>query len=487
MVLGGGLAGLSAACYLARSGLEVSLFEKNATVGGKVQYRSRGGFKFNLGPTLYLMHDVFEEFFDDFGIDIEKVIKFKEVHPYFRVFADGQKMDFSDVANTRALLEQKQKDSGRSFKKMMNRSRQLYAMLRLNYFNTAWDGLFKFSYISKIIKLKKFKLIDDYGKFIDRYIKLKPARTLMNLPVAYFNSQPSSAPMFMKAAPQLLLGQPMKVPEDGMLSLIKAIEEIAHNLGVYIKTESPVARIDSSYKQVSAVICADGTEIECDIVVATADYQYVESNLLNPEDRTYSPGYWRKKSYSPAILIIAAAFSQKIDVLKLNNIFQGEDDFYNKLSKKQRSVQPTFYVNVSSRINKEDAPEAQDNLVIQVLLPAGCADDLEYYNQLKTYAYQQISEAAGFDVTTSLIFDEMRAHSYFEKTFNSSLGSPNGLSAKLGQVGPFGPVIKSRAIDGLFYAGQDVSAGSTMAGSINSGKVTAYKILGKKQGRGRAR
>ena len=158
VVIGGGLSGLSAACYIARSGWQVTLLDKNQKLGGKIQHRYRDGFKFNLGPTMYLMPDIFEEFFNDFGVRIESELKLSDVHPYIRVFDNGEISDLSDIANTKSLLEQKSKGSGRAFKKMMNRSRQLYANLRLNYFNINWLGLFKFNNLDQLLNISKLKL-----------------------------------------------------------------------------------------------------------------------------------------------------------------------------------------------------------------------------------------------------------------------------------------------------------------------------------------
>ena len=486
VVIGGGLSGLSAACYIARSGWQVTLLEKNPKLGGKIQHRYRDGFKFNLGPTMYLMPDVFEEFFNDFGLRIESQLKLSDVHPYIRVFDNGEISDLSDIANTKSLLEQKSKGSGRAFKKMMNRSRQLYANLRLNYFNINWLGLLKFNNLDQLLNISKLKLNKNYKTFMHNYITDKPTEAALSLPAAYLGSSPSLIPAVFASLPHLFLGQKMKTVEGGMEQIVSSLESLAHSLGVYIKTSSPVKKISTKFRQVDSVICQDGTVIECDAVVSAVDYQYAEKHLLEAENQSYSSGYWARKHYSPSMLIISTAVKAKLDNLKFHNIFVGESEkFFDCLEKEDECLEPTFYVHVSSRMEAGDAPAGCDNLVIQVLLPPIATDDLNYYNLVKENIYKKISSVSGIDIKKEIVFEEMRAHSYFEDSFNASHGSAHGLGAKLNQIGPFAPGIKSKAVEGLFYAGQDVATGSSMGLAINSGKVTAYALIGKKSGRGK--
>jgi len=57
IVLGGGLAGLTAAYTLARSGEKVTLLERDGSVGGLARTVNRNGFKFDLGGHRFLTHD----------------------------------------------------------------------------------------------------------------------------------------------------------------------------------------------------------------------------------------------------------------------------------------------------------------------------------------------------------------------------------------------------------------------------------------------
>lgn len=67
VIIGSGFSSLSASCYLAKWGYDVSVYEKNATVGGRARQLIKEGFTFDIGPSWYWMPDIFDKFFADFG------------------------------------------------------------------------------------------------------------------------------------------------------------------------------------------------------------------------------------------------------------------------------------------------------------------------------------------------------------------------------------------------------------------------------------
>ena len=84
-VIGGGFSSLSAACYLAKAGFQVELFEKNATIGGRARQYKEAGFTFDIGPTWYWMPDVFEKFFSDFGKKPSDYYQLEKLDPAYKV------------------------------------------------------------------------------------------------------------------------------------------------------------------------------------------------------------------------------------------------------------------------------------------------------------------------------------------------------------------------------------------------------------------
>ena len=85
-IIGSGFSSLSAACYLAKQGYDVSVFEKNNSLGGRARQFKKEGFTFDMGPSWYWMPDVFDKFFNDFGKKTSDYYNLKKLNPAYKVF-----------------------------------------------------------------------------------------------------------------------------------------------------------------------------------------------------------------------------------------------------------------------------------------------------------------------------------------------------------------------------------------------------------------
>ena len=85
-IIGSGFSALAASCYLAKSGYNVTIYEKNSTVGGRARQLIKEGFTFDIGPTWYWMPDVFERFFADFDTHPEDYYQLDKLNPAYSVY-----------------------------------------------------------------------------------------------------------------------------------------------------------------------------------------------------------------------------------------------------------------------------------------------------------------------------------------------------------------------------------------------------------------
>ena len=106
-VIGGGVAGLSAAAYLAKGGFEVTLLEKNTSLGGRARQFSEEGFTFDMGPSWFWMPDVFEKFYNDFGFTTSDFYDLRRLDPSYSVVnKQGEAIDIpADKLELEALFE----------------------------------------------------------------------------------------------------------------------------------------------------------------------------------------------------------------------------------------------------------------------------------------------------------------------------------------------------------------------------------------------
>ena len=85
-IIGSGFSSLAAASYLAKAGHQVSVFEKNKTVGGRARQLKKDGFTFDIGPSWYWMPDVFERFINDFDKTTSDYYQLEKLSPAYRVY-----------------------------------------------------------------------------------------------------------------------------------------------------------------------------------------------------------------------------------------------------------------------------------------------------------------------------------------------------------------------------------------------------------------
>ena len=92
-IIGSGIAGMSAACYLAKNGYDVNVIDKNDNCGGRLSRIEKDGFIFDKGPSWYWMPDIFESFFNDFGKTTSDYYSLKRLDPSYKFFTRNQVYD----------------------------------------------------------------------------------------------------------------------------------------------------------------------------------------------------------------------------------------------------------------------------------------------------------------------------------------------------------------------------------------------------------
>ena len=127
-IIGSGFSSIAAACYLANKGHEVTVFEKNQSIGGRARQLKKEGFTFDMGPSWYWMPDVFERFFGDFNKKPSDYYELIKLSPAYRVYYGEE--DFIAIAdNLNEIIETFEtieKGSGKILAKFMAEAKSNY-------------------------------------------------------------------------------------------------------------------------------------------------------------------------------------------------------------------------------------------------------------------------------------------------------------------------------------------------------------------------
>ena len=285
-IIGSGFSGLSAACYLANEGYDVTIFEKNDSIGGRARQLKVDGFTFDMGPTFYWMPDVFDRFFADFGKKTTDYYELIRLNPGYEIyFGKNDSVPVSaDLEEIYKTFEQNEVGSSTFLKKFLKSA-------EFNY-NVAMDkvvykpGKSIFELILPSTAARVFQFIRSLSSVVRRNIKNEKLRQILEFPVIFLGAKPSQTPAFycfMNYADMVLGTWHIR---GGMFELVKGMQTLAESMGVKIITNSAVQKIEVENQQATGVV-ANGTFHAADVVITGADYHHSEF-LLEEKYRNYT-------------------------------------------------------------------------------------------------------------------------------------------------------------------------------------------------------
>lgn len=318
-IIGSGFSALAAACYLADKGNDVTIYEKNSTIGGRARQLKKEGFTFDIGPTWYWMPDVFERFFADFNKKPSDYYELLKLNPAYQVYFDT--LDFVTIADNLeeiiTTFESIEKGSGEILRKFIHEAQTNYdiAIKKLVY-RPGESPL-------ELITLETAKKVDQFfstiSKDIRKRFKNKRLIQILEFPVLFLGAKPSDTPSFYSFMNFADFGLGTWHPKQGMYAVVVAMESLAKELGVKIETNSSVEKI--LVENGNAIgIQIDGKTIKSDVVLSGADYHHTET-LLDKKHRQYSENYWKKKTFAPSSLLFYVAFDKKIENVEHHSLF----------------------------------------------------------------------------------------------------------------------------------------------------------------------
>lgn len=467
VIIGGGFAGLSAACYMQRAGYRTLLLDKNPQPGGRAQFAEEAGFKFSLGPNWYTMADIYEDFFKDFGHSRQDLYSLIKLAPAYKTFIDGQELSAQNIDQTTEDLNNINSGDGLGFKRLVNRSKLVYADFKLNFLYKSWNSKLERFSLKTALNLAKLPK-EPYTEHLSRLVKSSRAQDLLAVPAkTIFGQDPKELSSVYSFLPYSTFEQGIFYPVGGFKTVLESVQRIAMELGVEIYQSCEVSKIESEYGLASAVILKDSNErIPADIIIAATDYQHAEG-LLEYKNRSYKPKFWNKKEYSPSALIISLGLNAKTPHLSHHNNFMAIGG-------------PSFYVCCASKTDLSLAPEYGEGLTITIPIPAGKDLSEDDTLRIKSFVYEEISKVVGFRIEEHIQVEHTLSHQYFKTMFNASGGSAFGLKMNSRQIFWKRPRTRSKRLNNLLYAGQDANPGPSVPFAIASGRVAAYAALNKK-------
>ncbi|MFD2890984.1 phytoene desaturase family protein [Flavobacterium chuncheonense] len=477
-IIGSGFAALAAASYLAQAGHAVSIYEKNATLGGRARRLSKDGFHFDMGPTWYWMPDVFEKFFGDFGKTTSDFYKLHKLSPAYRVyFSKDDSVTISD--NLSAIIstfESIEKGSGKKLEKFIKTAQMNYNIAVGEMVYKPGDSVLELVSLETILRVNQF--FSTISTDVRKQFKDERLRQILEFPVLFLGAKPSDTPSFYNFMNFADFGLGTWHPEKGMYAVVEAMVGLAKGLGVAFKTNAAVSEIIVENNAAKGIV-VNGERITADIVLSGADYHHTET-LLQPKYRMYSEAYWNKKVFAPSSLLFYVGFDKEVDNVVHHSLFFDTPfaphaaEIYDSKVWPQK---PLFYASFPSKTDSFFAPEGKEAAIFLIPIAPGLEDTPEIREKYFDIIMERLEEITNQELKNYVILKESFCVNDFVNDYNSYKGNAYGLANILTQTAFLRPKIKSKKVANLFFTGQLTVPGPGVPPSLISGKIVSDKIL----------
>ncbi len=479
-VIGSGFAGLSAACCLAQKGFEVTLFEKNDSIGGRARQFKSAGFTFDMGPSWYWMPDVFEAFLQRFGHRSEDFFELKKLDPGFVIhFENGKNLTVpAELPAIYDVFESLEPGSAAKLRSFLQEAAYKYEVGMRDLVYQPGLSLTEFLDWRLLKSMFRMGVFQSFSKYVRKYFKHPHLIRLMEFPMLFLGAMPQETPALYSLMNFAALSQGTWYPMGGMYNMVSAMGKIAFDLGVTIKTSAAVERIVVEDKRATGVQTGAGF-FPADFVVGAADYHHVEQHLLDAPHRQYTEKYWDSRVMAPSSLIFYLGVNQKINKLRHHNLFFDADfqahaeAIYKHPHYPER---PLFYLSCPSKTDPSVAPKGMENLFLLVPLAPGLEDSPELRETCFARVMERLEAHCGAPIRPNIIFQRSYSLNDFRQDYHAYKGNAYGLANTLFQTAIFKPKMRSPKVKNLFYTGQLTTPGPGVPPSIISGQVVASLI-----------
>ncbi len=476
-IIGSGFSSLSAACYLAKAGNKVSVYEKNDTIGGRARQLKKDGFTFDMGPSWYWMPDVFDRFFADFSKKTSDYYDLIKLSPAYRVYYGINDFitigdNLSEIISTFESIE---KGSGKVLKEFIADAKSNYdiAILDLVY----RPGVSPLELITVETAKKVGQFFSNISKDVRKKFTNHKLIQILEFPVLFLGAKPSDTPSFYSFMNYADFGLGTWHPKTGMFDVVRSMESLARELGVNFYTNSSVEKINVENNQAKSVVI-NGKIIDSDVILSGADYAHTET-LLDNKHKQYSEKYWESRVFAPSSLLFYVGFDKKLENISHHALFfdvdfnQHAKDIYDE---PKWPSEPLFYANFPSLTDKTAAPEGMESGFFLIPLAIGIEDTPELRDEYFEKIMDRFESLTQQNVRKNIIFNHSFCKNDFVEDYNSYKGNAYGMANTLLQTAFLRPKLKSKKVENLYFTGQLTVPGPGVPPALISGKLVSELI-----------
>ena len=508
VIIGAGASGLATAALLAREGHDVTVLERSDAIGGRAGLFASRGFRFDTGPSWYLMPEAYEHFFALLGTSVAEQLELTNLDPGYVVFTEPVDDEPKPAVvvplgrrRVREVFEKRERGSGLRLETYLHSASRAHA-LALSHFLynpfTSWRWAADGEVLRAAWSMMRL-LGTSLERFVARRFRDPVLRQILGYPAVFLGTRPQDAPAMYHLMSALDLDRGVAYPMGGFNAIMERLASLAREAGATIVTGADVSRIettaDGRSRRVEGVRWRDGAGREhltpADNVVSAADLHHTETQLLESRDRSFGERWWSHRTSGPGAVLVMLGVRGDLPQLAHHSLFFASDwreNFSAIFDAPTHVPDPaSVYVCRPSATDPGVAPAGHQNLFVLVPVPAdvaigsGGADGSgdATVEVVADRAIDQIAQWAGIpDLKERIVLRHTVGPADFARDFNSWQGGMLGPAHILRQSAMFRAGNASRKVRGLYYAGATVSPGVGVPMCLISAELVLKHIRG---------
>ena len=483
IIIGSGFGGLAAAIRLQAKGMQVTILEKNAKVGGHAYRLVKDGYTFDMGPSIITAPDLIQRVFACAGVRMEDYLDLVKLDPFYRIYYhDGSSLDYTNNSEQmKQQMGQFNETDAANYDRFMAHTRQLYdAVITDGLGSIPFDLPTMLGFLPRALRLQA--LMPAYD-FVKKYFEDPRHRFTFSFHPLFIGGNPFRAPAVYLMIPYLEKTGGVWFCKGGMYSLVRALKDTFKGLGGVIETDTEVEQIVIESRKAKGVM-AKGRFYEADGIISNADLVHTYGDLIGSEHRRkWSNKKLRKTQYSMSAFLLYLGVRKKYSQLAHHTLILSErykglvnDIFDNKILPDDFSM----YLHIPSQTDPSMAPEDCESMYVLIPVP-NLESGINWEKTKQKYTdkvLKFLEDDFGLtDLRRSIEVLETFTPSDFKKQRNNHLGSAWGVEPKLTQTAYFRPHNRSEDVQNLYFVGASTHPGAGVPGVLLTAETTVKLVV----------
>lgn len=485
IIIGAGVSGLASGIRLLKMGFDVEIYEKNEKVGGRMYQIEKNGFKFDVGPTIVMMPEIYEEIFEYSGANPKDYINMQLLNPMYDIhFKDQTKLRVStDLTQLINQLEKIDPKDAQGYLAYLADVYKRFLIAKEHFLMESYTKPSQFFNPKSIYHLLRLRTLNSAYDSISSFVTDEKLRQALSFQTLYIGVSPFTGPSIYTIIPMIELLYGVWYIKGGMYEMANQMKRRFLEMGGKIHLNENVSEILITDKKAYGIMSND-EEHHADYILTNADFPYANKELIKDEKNKgkYTTKKIHQMSYSASSLVIYLGLDKKyqtnVHTLRFAEDFKKN---INDLFEFNVPDDPSFYMYSPTQVDSTLAPQGKEIIYVLVPVPSlhkGMTSWSDAYrDKYVDQIIDMISQIDEFkDIKEHIEVKEVFTPDQFKKQFNLQFGATFGLRPVVTQSLYFRPQTRSKVVKNLYFVGSSNHPGAGVPIVMLSAQIAAREI-----------